>query len=141
MFLLFIENWCCNNITTEIIGSQRPSSVSVWRLVNRGFHESAARLARLNHQTANRVAMDAGYDVGARAHQVFVAALQLWSAEIFGVEIVALQHGPHRAIQHKDALGEQFFKNFRINGHGTFLLKQQPPTPHPAPIGNGQKAR
>ncbi len=49
-------------------------------------------------------------DIGSRDVEIFVAAFEVGAPEIRGGQILLLQHGAHRAIQHEDALAEKFAK-------------------------------
>src|SRR4030095_3184069 len=51
--------------------------------------------------------VDLADDVGPGDHEVLVAPLEVGPAEILGGEVPLLDHRPHRAVDHEDALGEE----------------------------------
>ena len=77
---------------------------------------------RLNNIRAggNVFAMNLANDVRLREHEKVVVALQILplpirkalSAIVGLLQLVLLDHGPHRAVQNKDALSEQVAKGF-----------------------------
>ena len=56
-------------------------------------------------------------DVGAGEHQVLVAPLVGFAAEVRRTEVATLQIGPRRAVENEDALGEQRAETFGAGGH------------------------
>src|SRR5579859_4478103 len=67
---------------------------------------SAAKGIGLNNIGASLevLAVNLQHHIGPRAHQIFVAAFQRGTAEVLGGEVSLLQHGPHGAVEHQDAL-------------------------------------
>ena len=68
-------------------------------------------------------AVDLGDDVGPRQHEQVVVAAQIarmrreaLAAEIGLGQLVALDHRPHRAVEHEDALREQRVELCRTSG-------------------------
>ena len=70
----------------------------------------AAKGIRLDNVRAGLeiLAVNSQHHVGARHHQILIAAFQSRPAEIGRRKVGLLQHGAHRAIQDEDALAEKF---------------------------------
>ena len=54
--------------------------------------------------------MDIENQIGPCEHKVIVAALMFVAAEVRSREMVLLNRGPHRAIQHENPLSKRFQK-------------------------------
>ena len=90
-----------------------------------------AVLGEHQRRAAEGVGLDdvgAGLEVGAvhvedhvrpGADQVFVAALELGAAEVVRTELLGLQHGPGRAVEHQDPLGHECAQLLRPVGTGS----------------------
>ena len=100
----------------------------------------AAEGVRLDHVGAGRevVRVHPPHDVRPRPDQVFVAALELRAAEVGRRQVLALEPGPRRPVEHEDAFGEALLERLgplalrravRPRGHGTGNYARRAPGP------------
>ncbi len=87
-----------------------------------GEHERRpAERVGLDHVRARGeiIRVHSPHQVRPRDHQVLVAPLELRAAEILGREVLSLDPGPRRAVEHEDPLGEKLLERL-----GPFALRR-----------------